>query len=437
LSSAVPASGAILAETTRHRVTTRLLPFLMLVYLFAYIDRANLSIAKLQMQGDLHFDDTITGLGAGIFFIGYFFLEVPATLVVERWSARRLLSGIMVTWGLVATLTGFIGLLATSVSVVKQFYALRFLLGIAESGFFPGVIVFLSHWFRYEDRARAKTYFMLTQPLAILIGYAVSRWILESVHPLGLPGWRWVFILEGLPSIALGIFSFFYLTDWPPDARWLTPQQRNWLTNELHNEHLQRTAACRVSITASLREPYTLLLILIYFLIVSANQALIFFLPSVVDGMKQWSLTIRSTIPLLPYALGIFTILFAGLSAQRTGERRWHTAAPMLLCGIAMVLAIMVGNNPLPVIAFLCLAAGTSQAYLPSFWTIPTAYLGKSAAATAIGLGFVGPYAFGYLKTATGGWNVGLWFIGGCCFVAGLLATLIRVGQNGPVERTS
>lgn len=410
----------------------------MLVYLFAYIDRANLSIAKLHMQGDLHFDDSITGFGAGIFFVGYFFLEVPATLFVERWSARYLLSAIMIVWGLVAALTGFIGLFAASISVAKQFYVLRFLLGTAESGFFPGVIVFLSHWFRYEDRARAKTYFMITQPLAILIGYAVSRWILESVHGLGLPGWRWVFILEGIPSVALGIFSFFYLTDWPRDAHWLTPQQKSWLTAELHKEQVERTAAGRVSITAALREPYTVLLILIYFLIASGNQGLIFFMPSLVDEMNQWSITTRTVIIMAPFALGIFTILFAGLSAQRTGERRWHTAAPMLFSGFTLALAVVFGNNPLLVVAFLFLAAGSGQAYLPSFWTLPTAYLGKSAAAAAIGLinsfgslgGFVGPYAFGYLKTATGSWNVGLWFLSGSCFAAGLLATLIRVGRN-------
>ncbi len=184
-----------IGERTRRRVTGRLMPYLMFVYLFAYIDRANVSIAKIKMQGDLGFDDSLIGFAAGIFFVGYFLLEVPATLIVERWSARKLLSLIMIVWGLVATACGLI-------ETRQQFVILRFLLGAAESGFFPGVIVYLSHWYRMEDRARAKTYFMMTQPLAIVIGYAVSRWILETA------GWRWVFILEGIPPVVLGVFSF-------------------------------------------------------------------------------------------------------------------------------------------------------------------------------------------------------------------------------------
>jgi ACS family tartrate transporter-like MFS transporter len=416
-----------LGERTRRRVTLRLMPFLMLVYLFAYIDRANISIAKLRMQGDLGFDDSLIGFGAGIFFIGYFLLEVPSTLIVERWSARKLLSLIMIVWGVVAAACGFI-------ETRQQFCLLRFLLGAAESGFFPGVIVYLSHWYRSEDRARAKTYFMMTQPLAIVIGFAVSRWILETVHWQGIASWRWVFILEGIPPIALGIFSFFYLTDRPADARWLPADERTWLTTALESEAREREAAGRVSIMAGLRHPYTLLLIAIYFFVVSGNQGLIFFLPSVVDEMKQMSVTTRTVMTMVPYVLGIFTIWGAGLSAQRTGERRWHTAVPILFCGMTLVLAIFAGGHIGWVIAFFILAAGTSQAYLPAFWTLPSSYLGKSAAATAVGLinscgslgGFAGPYAFGYLRTATGGWRSGLWALSGCCFVAGVLALGIR-----------
>ncbi|HEY3938137.1 MAG TPA: MFS transporter [Bryobacteraceae bacterium] len=424
-----------IAERTRRRVTRRLMPFLMFSYLLAYVDRANLSIAKLQMQGDLHFTDSIIGFGAGIFFIGYFLLEVPGTLIVERWSARRWLSRIMISWGIVATLTGFLGtILPAGLSLTRQFYLLRFLLGAAESGFFPGVIVYLSHWYCFEDRVRAKTYFMLTQPIAIVIGYALSRIILETVHWHALAGWRWVFILEGLPAIFVGIFSFFYLTDHPHQANWLSPDEKNWLTAELEKEALERTAAGRVRISAALRQPYTLLLIAIYFLIVSGNQGLIFFLPSVIDELKTLTVAARTVVTMLPYLLGIVAILLAGFSAHRTGERRWHTAAPMLFSAIALALAILSGNHLIPVIAFFCLAAGTSQAYLPSFWTLPTAYLGKSAAATAIGLinslgslgGFAGPYAFGYLSTATGNFKAGLWCLVGFCAVAGLLATQIR-----------
>jgi ACS family tartrate transporter-like MFS transporter len=429
-----------IAERTRRRVTRRLMPFLMFSYLLAYVDRANLSIAKLQMQGDLHFTDSIIGFGAGIFFIGYFLLEVPGTLIVERWSARRWLSRIMISWGIVATLTGFLGtILPAGLSLTRQFYLLRFLLGAAESGFFPGVIVYLSHWYCFEDRVRAKTYFMLTQPLAIVIGYVLSRFILETVHWHALAGWRWVFILEGLPAIFVGIFSFFYLTDHPRQARWLPDDEKNWLVSELEKEALARTAAGHVRVTDALRQPYTLLLIVIYFLIVSGNQGLIFFLPSVIDEMKSLTVIARTVITMLPYLLGIAAILLAGFSAHRTGERRWHTAGPMLFSAVALALAILSGSHLVLVIAFFCLAAGTSQAYLPAFWTLPTAYLGKSAAATAVGLinslgslgGFAGPYAFGYLRTATGTFNAGLWCLVGFCSLAGLLATRIRTNGRG------
>jgi MFS transporter, ACS family, tartrate transporter len=425
-----------IAARTRRRVTRRLMPFLMLVYLFAYIDRANLSVAKLQMQGDLGFNDAIIGLGAGIFFIGYFLLEVPGTLIVERWSARQWLSGIIIVWGIVATITGFLGIsFLRGGSRTHTFYTLRFLLGAAESGFFPGVIVYLSHWYPSAERARAKTYFMLTQPLAIMIGFALSRWILETVHWRGLAGWHWVFILEGLPSVAFGIATFFYLTDRPRDAHWLAPDEKQWLIEQLEKEARERSAAGRVRVLDALRQPATLLLVAIYFLIVSGNQGLIFFLPSVVDEMKSLAVVTRTLVTMLPYLLGIGAILIAGLSAQRTGERRWHTAGPMFFSGIALAFAILSGHRLASVILFYCLAAGASQAYLPAFWTLPTAYFGKTAAAAAIGLinsigslgGFAGPYLFGYLRTSTGSFEAGLWCLVGCSLLAGLLATRIKI----------
>ena len=413
------------------------MPYLMLVYLFAYVDRANISIAKLKMQGDLGFDESLIGLGAGIFFIGYFVLEVPSTLIVERWSARKLLSLIMIVWGVVATSSGFI-------QTRQQFVVLRFLLGAAESGFFPGVIVYLSHWYRFEDRARAKTYFMMTQPLAILIGVGLSRWILETVHWWGMPSWRWVFILEGIPPILLGIFSFFYLTDRPNDARWLAQDEKDWLNSALTAEAREREAEGRVRIMAALRHPYTLLLILIYFFITSGNQGLIFFLPSLIDEMKQLSVTMRTVMTMLPYVLGFFTILFVGMSAQRTGERRWHIAGPILFGGTAILAAIAAGHHIAWVLTCFILANGTSQAFLPAFWTMPTSYLGKSAAATAVGVinsfgslgGFVGPYAFGYLKTATGNWRSGLYYLSACCFLSGLLALGIKAPRRVSAPQT-
>ncbi len=407
------------------------MPFLIVAYLLAYIDRANLGISKLQMQGDLGFSEATIGLGAGIFFIGYFILEIPGSLIVERASARKWFARIMITWGLIAALTSF-------VTTPKQFYFARFFLGAAEAGFFPGVIVYLSHWYRYEDRTRAKSWFMMTQPLSIVVGTPVSRWILENVHWGGVHGWRWVLILEGVPSILCGIVALFYLTDRVQQARWLPDDEKSWLLAELKKEADERSAAGVVGVFDAFRNPQTLLLILILFLIVTGNQAILFFLPSIIDNMKTMSISWRTVVSVLPYLCSVCGILLNGYSSGRTGERRWHTALPILMTSASLSLAILAGDHIALVIALFCLVGFSFQAWLSPFWTLPTAFLGKSAAATAIGTinsfgnlgGFVGPYIFGYLKTATGRYDSGLWFLTGCMLTSGLLATRIRVGNK-------
>ena len=427
---------AAFAERTRHRATCRLIPYLMFTYLLAYLDRANLAVAKLQMQTDLKLNDAVIGLGAGIFFIGYFLLEVPGSLIVEHWSARRWLARIMISWGLIAALTGLIGTpLFGSLSLKLQFYLARFLLGAAEAGFFPGVIVYLSHWFCFEDRARAQAYFMMTQPLAIILGVPLSRWILETVHWAGLAGWRWVFILEGAPCVVLGFATLFYLTDHPEEANWLSREEKNWLLARLQAEAQARAATRRVRWVEAFRTPRVLLLIAIYLLIVSGNQALVFFFPSITNAMKSMSVFWRTVAAILPYICSMGGILLNGLSAHRMQEQKWHTALPMLCSGCALALAILSGPHVALALLFFCLAGAASQAYLPAFWTLPTAFFGKSAAAAAIGLtnsfgnlgGFLGPYVFGYLRTATGRFSPGLWFLVACTLSAGLLAATLRL----------
>lgn len=430
------------AESARRRITRRLMPFLILVYLAAYLDRANISIAKLQMQGALKLTDETIGLGAGIFFIGYFLLEIPGSLIVERWSARKWLARIMVTWGLIATLTGFIGMAPIGLSLRTQFYWLRFLLGAAEAGFFPGVVVYLSHWFREQDRPSAKAWFMIAQPLSVVIGLPISRWILETVHWHGLEGWRWVFILEGIPPIILGFITLRYLTDRPHEAKWLPENEKQWLLDELSRENVARTAAGRVDIVAAFRQPQTLLLAASFFFIVTGNQAILFFLPSLTDNMKSISVVWRTVVTVLPYIFSVGGILINGYLARRTGRARLHTALPMFLSGISLGLAILSGNHLAFVIAFLCLVGFTFQAYLPVFWSIPSGFLGKSAAATAVGLinsfgnlgGFVGPFIFGYLRTATGSYRTGLWCLTGCMVIAGVLAACIRISGKPRVD---
>lgn len=422
-----------LSKRTRSRITRRLIPYLMFVYLLAYLGRVNIGVAKLQMQGDLGFNDAVIGFGAGVFFLGYLLMNLPAGLIVERWSARKLISQIMIWFGLMATLMGFVGMpIFGALRLTTQFYGLRLLLGIAEAGLFPGVIVYLSHWYLPEDRARAKGYFMISQPIALAAGIPASGWILGHVHWAGLAGWRWVFILEGLVPIVVGFVTLWYFDDRPQDARWLGSDERQWLLDELKAEEARKVAAHRVSVMDALKFPQTFLLTGIMFLVVTGNQALIFFLPSITNAMKGMPAAIRIIAPGVPYACSAVGILTNGMWAHRTGKLRWHTALPMLATGISIALAAMAHNHVWLETGFFCLAGLTAQAYMPAFWTLPTTLLGKSAAATAVGViclgnlgGVVGPSLFGYLKTVTGSYNAGLFGLSACMLLAGLLATRI------------
>lgn len=432
-----------LAVRTRSRVTHRLIPFLMLLYLLAYIDRANLAVAKLHMQSDLGFSDAVIGLGAGIFYLGYLLLDLPGSLIVERWSARLWIARVMVSWGVVTTVMAFLGSrLLGSIQPVTQFYGLRLLLGISEAGFFPGVIVYLSHWYQPQDRAKAKAYFMVGQPIAIAIGFPMSRWILENVHLAGIASWRWIFALEGVPPILMGIVTLFYLTDRPQNARWLPQEEKAWLIARLKADEARKVAAHRVTVMDALRYPQTFLLIAIAFLTVTGNQALIIFLPSITDSMKGMPVIVRTSAAALPYACSALGILLNGSWAQRTGKLKWHTAIPILCTGSSIGLAALAHSHDYLwwMMGCFCLAGFTAQAYLPAFWTLPTTLLGRSAAATAVGLiclgnlgGFVGPSVFGYLKTLTGQYNSGLYVLSGCMLAAGMLATLIRSSQQLPL----
>ena len=421
------------ALRARKRVTRRLIPYLMFIYLLAYLDRANVGVAKLDMQAAMGFSDSVIGLGAGIFFLGYLLLNIPGSLIVERWSARKLIAQIMISWGLIAALLGFMGTpLFGSIRLTNQFYGLRLLLGTAEAGFFPGVIVYISHWYRPEDRAGAKGYFMLAQPIAIALGIPLSRWIMDNIHWVGLSGWRWVFILEGLAPFLMGFVTLWYLTDRPVAAGWLPDDEKQWLLDQLKADEARKVAAHRVSIIDALRYPQTFLLLAVSFLIITGNQALIFFLPSITNSMRGMSITTRTLAASLPYACSAFGILINGKWAQRTGKLKWHTALPMLATGTSLGLAVLARDHAWLMTGLLCLAGFTAQAYLPAFWTLPTTLLGKSAAATAVGViclgnlgGLVGPWLFGYLKTVTGHYETGLWVLSGCMLLAGTLATQI------------
>jgi len=420
------------------------MPFLLWLYFLAFIDRTNVGVAALDMkkplgEGGLGFDDGMIGTGAGIFFIGYFLLEIPGTLIVERWSAKKWIARIMISWGIIAALMGFIGKpWMNFASDENQFYVLRFILGLAEAGYFPGIIVFLAHWFRYEDRAKAKSHFMIGLPIATMIGVPISQAIMRNIHWGGLEGWRWVFILEGIPSVIFGVVTLFYLTDWPSEAKWLPEDEKRWIMGELERERREMLIEGKDplwrGIVEGLKNPKTLLLSAVYIFIVTGYYGLTFFLPAIAKRMVPDSTLKQTLIAAVPFAFGFAAMLFNSAHSDRTGERRWHTALPMLFGGVAMALSILSGDQVALAFSFLCLVGIGVHAYLPVFWTWPTKFMAASVAATAIGMinsfgnlgGYFGPKVVGYLSVKYNSYVPGMWFLVVCILIAGLLAILVK-----------
>jgi MFS transporter, ACS family, tartrate transporter len=432
-------------DSARRKAYSRLLPLCFICYVIAYVDRANVAIAKLTMTRDLAgFDNAVIGFGAGVFFIGYFLLEIPGTLIIERWSARKWLARIMVTWGLMAALTA-------AVTVPWHFYVVRFLLGLAEAGFFPGVIVYLTHWFPARDRARALSMFLIATPIAQIVSPKISSALLvigttETLangqvitHPelWGLQGWQWVYIVWGIPAVVLGVIVFFALTDHPREAKWLRPDEREALQSEVDGEH-RRVAAEPMSLGGALRQPRVLLLALAYFLVVTGNYGIEFFLPSILERWYGLSLGTLTWLVMLPPTLALVGQLVFGWSSDRTRERLWHTLVPMALAALGLFAAAWSrGSLALTVICFMVAAAGL-KSYLPSFWTLPSLFLTGNAAAGSIGLinsignlgGFLGPFLIGGIETVTGSFESGLLFLGASSAGGALTIFLLGVGRR-------
>ncbi len=394
-------------HTTRRRIAHHLLPYLWLLYMIAFLDRVNVAYAALDMTRDLHFSDGVFGLGAGTFFVGYVLLEIPGALIVERWSARRWIARIMFSWGVVTILTGF-------VRTSHQFYLARFLLGAAEAGFFPGVLVYLTHWFGKQDRTKAIGALMSAIPLANIVGSPIAGKIL-SIHWHGLPGWRWLFILEGIPALLFGVITFFYLTDWPVQASWLHSEEREWITQELEREKLRKKTG--ISVWQALRQRHVLLLTLIYFLGTAGHYGFTFWLPTILKRASGFSTWIVTMLVVVPYLAALAATLLNGWHSDRTQERRLHAAIPLFLGATSLLLAITLSSHNLWMeLGCFVVFAACINGYQPCFWALPTATLGASAAAASIGLinsignlgGFAGPSVVGYLSTKTGSFQPAL-----------------------------
>ncbi len=386
---------------TRRRIAYRLLPFVFLIYLVNYIDRVNVSFANLTMSADLGFSDRVYGLGVGMFYVTYVLLEIPGAIIVERWSARKWVARIMISWGVVTILTGF-------VHNAAQFYAARFFLGLAEASFFPGMIVYLTHWFSSRDRCRAIACFYIAVPTASLIGSPIAGWLL-GVHWWQLDGWRWLFILEGIPALALGIVTIFYLTDWPSQARWLPDDERDWLVGELQAELRAKKKIRNYTITQAFCDRRVLLLIVCFLLALSGALGNIYWIPTFVKRLSGLPDRGVTTLLIIPALIGIAGMLINSWHSDKKGERRLHTAIPLLLAGAMYALLVPARHNSALTISLLLLGSGLYYAFLPVFWSMPTMILSESAAAASFGLinsigqlgGLTGPYVIGLLNDRT------------------------------------
>ena len=407
-------------DRTRRHIALRLLPFLFVLYIVNYIDRTNLAYAALGMSRDLGFSDRVLGLGSGIFFISYVALQIPGAVLVERWSARRMIAACMIAWGSLTALTAL-------VQTPGQLYLARFVIGAAEAGFFPGVIVYLSHWFRREDRAKATSNFMGAVPLSSVLGSPLAGWILGHTW-LSVTGWRWLFVVEGLPAIVLGSVAFFFLTDWPREASWLGTEQRGYIERTLAEERPVHARA--ITVWQAVRCRTVLLMCGLTFFNYLASYSFVFWFPTLLKRHAGFSDLRVGLVGAIPFAAMFIAMQIDGWHSDKTLERRWHAAVPVFVAAGALML-LLIHQFSIPLWIALFTLVGMGSTYLPIAWAIPTETLSQAAAASAVGMinsvgsiaGFVGPYVFGYLYTRTHSFSNGLALMM-VAFVAGGLCTL-------------
>ena len=424
-----------IGNIVRKKRFVRIIPFIFVLYIITFLDRVNISYAALTMTQDLHFTAAIFGLGAGVFFIGYFVLEIPVTVWMQKWSARKWVARIMIGWGIVSVLTAFI-------NTENQFYALRFALGLGEAGFFPGIILYISHWFTGREKAVAYSMFMAAVPVSQIIGAPLSTHIL-SVDWLDMQGWRWLFILEGLPSVVLGLFAFFYLTDKPSQAKWLSEDEKKWFESKMSAENKIKNVTYGFSWKRAIRERDVILLVLVYFFWIIGFYGLGFFLPTIINGIGNQSITSVGYLVAVPYIAAFAGLVLVGRSSDKKNERKWHAFFSLVVGAVGLGLSIMVYPNlVLSMIMFTIATVGIYSAFGP-FWSLPTIFLTETSAAVSIGLinsignlgGFIGPFIVGYLKTSTDSYNSGSIFLVASLLVAAFLLLALKKTKNlSPLE---
>jgi D-galactonate transporter len=416
--SAVPED----VETRVYRkVFWRIVPFLMLCYVVAYLDRVNVGFAKLQMGQDLGFSETVFGLGAGVFFIGYFLFELPSNLLMHKIGARIWIARIMITWGLMSAAFIF-------VKTPTQFYVMRFLLGLAEAGFYPGVILYLTYWFPAHRRGKIVAVFMSAIPVAGIFGNPLSGWIMDSFHDVyGMNGWQWMFIIEALPALLVGVAVILVLDNSISKAKWLNEEEKRFLSSEIAAD-AKHTLQGPHSVSAVFKDSRVWWMCLIYFSFVMGQYALTFWLPTLV---KSTGITGNLNIGLLsaiPFLCAIIAMNLFGRSADAKRERRWHLIIPAMMGAIGFTVAASYTQNTVVAIAFLSLAAAGTLTCAPLFWSLPTAFLSGTGAAAGIAVinsvgnlaGFVSPYLIGYLKDLTHSTQIGMYVLAGMLVVGAI-----------------
>jgi MFS transporter, ACS family, tartrate transporter len=411
---------ALAQRQTMLKISRRLLPLVVISYLVAYIDRTNVAFAALTMNADLGISAYLYGWGAGIFFIGYALFEVPSNIILARVGARRWIARIMITWGIVSGLQAF----ATG---PLSFILLRFLLGVAEAGFFPGMLYYLTLWYPARYRGRVISALFLAVPVSNALASALSAAILTMDGVLGLAGWQWIFIIECLPAIVLGAVVWKYLTERPAVAHWLSPQEKSWLQGELEAEHVAVSVHGKSGLLAILADPRLLILSFIWMTTLTASYGLVFFLPQIVRDLG-YSTLMTGVLSSIPYVLGVLALLVAGWSTDHYNERRWHLILMLALGGLGLCFAGWSGKSGWAIVG-MCIACMGIYASRPPFWPMPSMFLVGTSAAAGIAFinslgnlgGYIGPFIVGWIRDSTGGYAAALYFLGGSAGLAALV----------------
>jgi len=420
------------------KVTWRIIPFVFLLYIVSYLDRANIGYAALQMNAELALSSEVFGFVSGIFFIGYFLFEVPSNVMLQRFGARVWIARILVTWGMIAAATAF-------AQTAMHLYVLRFLLGVAEAGFFPGIIVYLTYWFRSRELATTVALFTAAIPVSYIIGAPLSTWIMDNVHWLGWSGWRWMLFLEGIPAVFLGVLCYLYLTDRPEQARWLADEEKLWLLAELERDRQARKDVKHFGALKAMSNPKVLYLAFIYFVYQCGSLGVGYWMPQIIKGFSSTlSHTQIGLIATVPYIVATLVMIVWSRRSDRHGERRLHSAIPLAVSAAALVGAGLV-RDPYLAIGLISLALAGLYSFKSPFWALPTLFLSRSTAAVSIAVinsignlgGFVGPFMIGMVKGNTQSASAGLLFLSALLAIAFIMTLLIRLDRGDDDTRAA